>query len=99
MTNKDIIKGVIDDLQLMTEDDLPFSKCDEDCEDCENICVEYFREDALTQIEVLHRIARREYESTEPKYRYNCANVNIKTLCDVFGWDDFEFTKPKGDEE
>lgn len=89
MTNKDIIKGVIDDLQLMTEDGLPFSKCDEDCEDCENICVEYFREDALTQIEVLHRFAKREWFSHKPDVRKACAAIDIQTLCDVFGWDDF----------
>ena len=84
MTNKDIIKGVIDDLQLM-KDDLPFSKCDEDCE---NICVEYFREDALTQIEVLHRFAKREWSSHKPEHRKACSAIDIQTLCDVFGWDD-----------
>lgn len=87
MTNKDIVKGVIEDLQLMKEDDLPFSKCDEDCEDCENICVEYFREDAQTQVEVLHRMAKREYFGYKPELR-SVAAITVVQLCDIFGWTD-----------
>ena len=94
MGNKDILKGIIEDLELMTEDDLPFSKCDEDCEECESVCEEYFQEDTMTQIAILHRITKRIYTNLAPEYKKSLADVPIQTLCDIFGWDDiFEEVK------
>lgn len=92
MNNNKIIKGIIEDLELLTEDDLPFDKCDENCEECENVCEVFFREDALTQLEILHRFCRREYTETKPEYRWN-ASLSIKTICDILGWNDFDFSK------
>lgn len=66
--------------ELETEyiDDLPVPTC------------ECHHNDFAAQVEVLHRICRREYADTQEKYRW-CASISIKKLADIFGWDDIDF--------
>lgn len=48
------------------------------------------------QIDIMHRIAKHTYEDLKPEYKKSLADVPIRTLCDVFGWDDIF---PKEEEE
>lgn len=41
-----------------------------------------------TQVNVLYRMCARIYAEAKPEYK-DIAHIDLKTVCDIFGWEDF----------